>query len=202
MSPKVFSLCQLLKLTISRFPSEIFSMLFQLQCRVTWEGRRTTGEGPKAFALVAIDSLFIAENTETNTFMLTGQVVCHLFLMFRLHREIKVNWAPSYLFSLIHSSSSDSQENYKVVSIAFPLTPKMEKLKVRKVSNLPKVTYIGNSQILHWSTGLISKASFRKVKGPECQPALFHSARPSEQCSGEPLQSSLTCLKTQKLSIR
>lgn len=50
-------------------------MLFQLQYWVTWEGRRTTREGPKAFALVANDSVFIAENTETITFMLTEQVV-------------------------------------------------------------------------------------------------------------------------------
>lgn len=56
-------------------PSEILRTLLQLQCRVPWEERRTTREGPKAFALVANGSVFIAENTETNTFMLTGQVV-------------------------------------------------------------------------------------------------------------------------------
>lgn len=47
---------------------------------MTWEGRRTTREGPKAFALVASDSVFIAEKTETNTFMLTGQVVGLYFI--------------------------------------------------------------------------------------------------------------------------
>lgn len=40
-----------------------------------WGGSRTAREGPKAFALAANGPVFIAENTETNTFMLTGQVV-------------------------------------------------------------------------------------------------------------------------------
>ena len=53
----------------------MFSVLFSLQCWVTWEEKRTTREGPKAFALVASGSVFTAENTETSTFMLTGQVV-------------------------------------------------------------------------------------------------------------------------------
>lgn len=42
---------------------------------MTWGGSKATGEGPKAFALVSDGPVFTAENTETNTFMLTGQVV-------------------------------------------------------------------------------------------------------------------------------
>lgn len=38
-------------------------------------GEETTREGPKACAFTASDPAFIAEITETSTFMLTGQVV-------------------------------------------------------------------------------------------------------------------------------
>lgn len=45
-------------------------------CRAGRHGEKgTTREGPKACAFIASGPAFIAEITETNTFMLTGQVV-------------------------------------------------------------------------------------------------------------------------------